>query len=109
VTDFSRACDTEWLDDSSKVILSSFIEYFAMLRDVRTSTKTSHFLLEIIFTTVCAYICGANSWEGGVRICSGSRIMAKKIYLTRKWDPITRHLLENFCTPGAEFIQTVFL
>jgi len=64
VTDFSSACDTEWLDDSPKVISSSFIEYFAMLKDARLPTKTSHSLLEIIFTTVCAYICGANSWEG---------------------------------------------
>lgn len=35
-----------------------------MLEDPRSAKKTSHPLLEIIFTTVCAYICGANSWEG---------------------------------------------
>ena len=61
---FSSACDNEWVDDSTKVISSSFIEYFAMLKDTRVSGRTSHSLLEVIFITVCAYICGANSWEG---------------------------------------------
>jgi predicted transposase YbfD/YdcC len=78
VTNFSGACDTEWLDDSPKVITSSFIEYFAMLKDTRTSTKTSHSLLEIIFTTVCAYICGANSWEGVLEFARARELWLRK-------------------------------
>lgn len=64
MTEFSSSCDTEWIDNSPKVSSSNFIEYFAMLKDVRVSKRTSHSLLEVIFITVCAYICGANSWEG---------------------------------------------
>ncbi len=64
MTDFSNACDDGWVDDSAKAISSGFIEYFSMLKDSRSPNKTSHPLLEIIFTTVCAYVCGANSWEG---------------------------------------------
>lgn len=75
---FSSACDNEWIDDSTKVISSSFIEYFAMLEDARSSKKTSHSLLEIIFTTVCAYICGANSWEGVLEFARAREQWLKK-------------------------------
>ena len=64
VADFSDPCDNGWADDSERVNSSGFIEYFSLLKDPRSVNKTSHPLLEIIFTTACAYICGANSWEG---------------------------------------------
>lgn len=81
MTNFSSACDNEWVDDSARVISSSFIEYFAMLEDARASKKTSHPLLEIIFTTVCAYICGANSWEGVLEFARARESWLKK-YIT---------------------------
>lgn len=66
VADLESAFRDNWTDDSEIVISKGFIEYFTLLKDMRTASKTSHSLLEIIFTTVCAYICGANSWEGVV-------------------------------------------
>lgn len=66
MADLGSAFEDNWTDDSEIVISKGFIEYFTLLKDVRTANKTSHSLLEIIFTTVCAYICGANSWEGVV-------------------------------------------
>lgn len=53
-----------WIDDSQDAISKGFIEYFKILEDPRMVNKTDHNLLEIIFITVCAYICGANSWDG---------------------------------------------
>ena len=53
-----------WVDDSQNAISMGFIEYFKLIEDPRQSSKTSHSLLEIIFISVCAYICGANSWDG---------------------------------------------
>lgn len=78
MTNFSSACDNERVDDSTKAISSSFIEYFAMLEDARASKKTGHPLLEIIFTTVCAYICGANSWEGVLEFDRARECLLKK-------------------------------
>ena len=53
-----------WVDDSQNAISMGFIEYLKLIEDPRQSFKTSHSLLEIIFISVCAYICGANSWDG---------------------------------------------
>lgn len=53
-----------WVDDSQEAISKGFIEYFKILTDPRLVYKTSHSFIEIIFITVCAYISGANSWEG---------------------------------------------
>lgn len=78
MVDFSNACDDEWVDDSGKAISTSFIEYFALLKDPRASKKTSHSLLEIIFMTVCAYICGANSWEGVLEFARARELWLKK-------------------------------
>ncbi len=54
----------EWIDDSQKAISIGFIEYFKLIEDPKQSRKTGHSLFEIIFISVCAYICGANSWDG---------------------------------------------
>ena len=56
--------ETDWVDDSQNAISSGFIEYFKLIENPKQSGKTSHSLLEIIFISVCAYICGANSWDG---------------------------------------------
>src|ERR1700722_8807362 len=64
--DQNRTVNEDWVDDSDKAISAGFKEYFALLKDPKTARKTNHSLLEIIFTTICAYICGANSWEGVV-------------------------------------------
>ena len=53
-----------WVDDSQDAISKGFIEYFKILDDPRMINKTDHNLVEIIFIGVCAYICGANSWDG---------------------------------------------
>lgn len=47
-----------WVDDSQNAISMGFIEYLKLIEDPRQSFKTSHSLLEIIFISVCAYICG---------------------------------------------------
>lgn len=57
------------------------IEYFSLLKDPRSVKKTSHSLLEIIFTTVCAYICGANSWEGVLEFAKAREMWLKKYIL----------------------------
>ena len=54
----------EWIDDSQKAVSIGFIEYFKLIEDPKQSRKTGHNLFEIIFISVCAYICGANSWDG---------------------------------------------
>jgi hypothetical protein len=41
-----------------------FIEYFKLLENPGDSGQTCHSLIEIIFITVCAYICGTNRWDG---------------------------------------------
>lgn len=53
-----------WVDDSQNAISMGFIEYLNLVEDPRESCKTSHSLLEVVFISVCAYICGANSWDG---------------------------------------------
>lgn len=68
----------DWVDDSEKAIAEGFIEYFALIKDPKTARKTNHSLLEIIFTTVCAYICGANSWEGVVEFVKSRELWLKK-------------------------------
>lgn len=64
--DLNDTCDESQVDSFEAVVSTGFIEYFALLQDFRTANKTSYSLLEIIFTTVCTYIYGANSWEGVV-------------------------------------------
>jgi predicted transposase YbfD/YdcC len=81
VADFSDPCDDGWADDAERVISSGFIEYFSLLKDPRSVKKTSHSLLEIIFTTVCAYICGANSWEGVLEFAKAREMWLKKYIL----------------------------
>lgn len=78
MADFDSTCDDEWTDDSARAISSGFIEYFVLLKDPRSSKKTSHSLLEIIFTTVCAYVCGANSWEGVLEFAKARESWLKK-------------------------------
>jgi len=53
-----------WIDDSQDTIYKGFTEHFKVLEDPRMLGKTGHNLLEVIFISVCAYICGANSWDG---------------------------------------------
>lgn len=81
MADFSDPCDDGWADDAERVISSGFIEYFSLLKDPRSVKKTSHSLLEIIFTTVCAYICGANSWEGVLEFAKAREMWLKKYIL----------------------------
>ena len=53
-----------WIDDSREAIYKGFVEHFKALEDPRMLGKTGHNLLEIIFISVCGYLCGANSWDG---------------------------------------------
>jgi predicted transposase YbfD/YdcC len=78
VKDLGTPFDDNWVDDSEKAIAAGFIEHFSLMKDPRTALKTSHSLLEIIFTTVCAYVCGANSWEGVVEF-----VKARELWLRR--------------------------
>ena len=41
----------------------SFMKYFESLPDHRVIGRSSHLLLDIIGITICAVICGAESWE----------------------------------------------
>src|SRR5438270_2824003 len=41
----------------------SFLKHFESLRDPRVVGRSSHLLLDIIGITLCAVICGAESWE----------------------------------------------
>lgn len=76
--DLDNIYDDDGIDSFETVISTGFIEYFSLLQDFRTANKTSHSLLEIIFMTVCAYICGANSWEGVVEF-----VKARKEWLLK--------------------------
>lgn len=62
--DYEHSDEALWIDDSQDAISIGFIEYFKLLETPISANKTSHGLLEIIFMSVCAYICGANSWDG---------------------------------------------
>lgn len=53
-----------WIDDSQDAISKGFIEFFKIIKDPRMANKTGHLLLDVIFIAVCAYISGANSWDG---------------------------------------------
>jgi predicted transposase YbfD/YdcC len=41
----------------------SFLKHFESLRDPRVVGRSTHLLLDIIGITICAVICGADSWE----------------------------------------------
>ena len=41
----------------------SFIEHFSIIKDPRLERKKLHNLLDILVITLCAVICGADSWE----------------------------------------------
>ena len=64
-------------------ICSSVITHFAKLEDPRVVGRTSHRLLDIIVTTICAVICGAESW-GDVAIYA-----EQKIEFLRRFLPLT--------------------
>lgn len=68
----------EWIDDSQKAISIGFIEYFKLLEDSKQSRKTGHNLFEIIFISVCAYICGANSWDGVYEFAKARKTWLRK-------------------------------
>lgn len=76
--DGKESSKANWIDDTEKVLASGFIEYFSFIKDPKTARKTNHSLLEIIFTTICAYICGANSWEGVVEFVKSRELWLKK-------------------------------
>jgi predicted transposase YbfD/YdcC len=42
---------------------SSLLTHFAALEDPRTAYLVEHPLLDIIALTICAVICGAETWE----------------------------------------------
>jgi predicted transposase YbfD/YdcC len=67
-----------WVDDSREAISKGFLEYFSMLEDPRMINKTDHRLLEIVFISVCAYICGFNSWEGVFEFAQARELWLKK-------------------------------
>jgi len=71
-----------WVDDSQNAISIGFIEYLKLIEDSRQASKTNHSLLEIIFISVCAYICGANSWDGVYEFAKTREIWLRK-YITR--------------------------
>ena len=70
--------DNTWTDDSKEAISKGFVEYFAALADPRAIGRTEHGLLEIIFISVCAYICGFNSWEGVFEFAKARESWLKK-------------------------------
>src|SRR3990167_5785784 len=41
----------------------SFIEYFSVIEDPRLDRKRLHNLQDILVITLCAVICGADTWE----------------------------------------------
>jgi predicted transposase YbfD/YdcC len=45
-----------------KVLGASILEHFAPLPDPRILRKTRHKLIDIVVTTICAVICGAEDW-----------------------------------------------
>lgn len=49
--------------NSSKSPSSSLLTHFAPLEDPRTSYLVEHPLLDIVALTLCAVICGAETWE----------------------------------------------
>ena len=67
-----------WIDDTQEAISKGFIEYFKILDDPRMINKTGHNFLEIIFIAVCAYICGANSWDGVYEFAKAREVWLKK-------------------------------
>ncbi|NJN23778.1 MAG: transposase family protein, partial [Acaryochloridaceae cyanobacterium RL_2_7] len=42
----------------------SLLTHFETLEDPRTSYLVEHTLLDIVALTICAIICGAETWEG---------------------------------------------
>lgn len=69
---------SEWIDDSQKAVSIGFLEYFKLIEDPKQSRKTGHNLFEIIFISVCAYICGANSWDGVFEFAKAREVWLKK-------------------------------
>lgn len=67
-----------WIDDSQDAIYKGFVEHFKALEDPRMFGKTGHNLLEIIFISVCAYLCGANSWDGVYEFAKIREVWLKK-------------------------------
>jgi predicted transposase YbfD/YdcC len=41
----------------------SFLEHFSVVPDPRSTTNRKHLLIDILFITLCAVICGAKGWE----------------------------------------------
>jgi predicted transposase YbfD/YdcC len=78
MSDIDDEDEVYWVDDSREAISKGFLEYFALLEDPRMINKTDHSLLEIIFISVCAYICGFNSWEGVFEFAQARESWLKK-------------------------------
>ncbi len=85
-----------WIDDSQDAISIGFIEYFKLLLTPNSANKTSHSLLEIIFTSVCAYICGANSWDGVYEFAKTREVWLRKFIPLINDIPFTMSGSENF-------------
>jgi hypothetical protein len=41
----------------------SFLDHFSRIPDPRSPTNRKHLLIDILFITICAVICGAKGWE----------------------------------------------
>lgn len=78
VDDIENEINSSWVDDSREAISKGFLEYFTLLEDPRMIGKTDHHLLEIVFVSVCAYICGFNSWEGVFEFARARQSWLKK-------------------------------
>lgn len=52
------------MDTTSKITsISSIIDCFSDLEDPRVSGRTLHKLIDIIVISICAVMCGANTWK----------------------------------------------
>jgi predicted transposase YbfD/YdcC len=98
----------EWNDDSQKAVSIGFIEYFKLLEDPKQSRKTGHNLFEIIFISVCAYICGANSWDGVFEFAKAREVWLRKYILLENGIPSRVTYWRAFSTLNPHSFQKGF-
>jgi hypothetical protein len=56
--------DVSLIKKGEKVMKTgSFLDHFSRIPDPRSPTNRKHLLIDILFMTICAVICGAKGWE----------------------------------------------
>ena len=78
---------------------ASLLDHFATLEDPRAQNLLEHQLLDIIALSICAIICGADTWVEIEQYGKAKESLAAGLPPVSEWDSIPRHHRASVCRP----------